>query len=156
VPSDFVSDVVLAAGKPVLIVPYVGHFDQVGKRSFVAWNATREAARALTDALPMLERADGVEVAWFDPGRGTSDGIQERARADTAHYLEQHGIRAHVARHPAAGLDVGDLILSRAADAAADSIVMGAYGHSRLRERILGGATRNVLKSMTVPVLMSH
>jgi nucleotide-binding universal stress UspA family protein len=154
-PPGFAADVVLSAGKPVLIVPFAGHFPKIGQRPLVAWNEAREAARALTDALPVLKQAKSVEVVTFEKPRKGPDPL-EIGRAETLQYLGRHGVKAKFHKHVTDGLEVGDLILSRAADEAADSIVMGAYGHSRLRETVLGGATRTVLKSMTVPVLMSH
>jgi nucleotide-binding universal stress UspA family protein len=158
VPPGFAADVVLSAGKPVLVVPFAGHFSAIGKRAFVAWNEAREAARAVTDALPVLKRAKAVDVVTFERPRKGPDLTDPlaAARGETLRYLGRHGVNAKFSTHVSEDLDVGELILSRAADEAADSIVMGAYGHSRLRETILGGATRSVLKSMTVPVLMSH
>jgi nucleotide-binding universal stress UspA family protein len=155
VPWGFDADVVLSAGKPVLVVPYAGHFSAIGRRPFVAWNEAREAARAVSDALPVLKQAKAVKVETFEKPRKGPDPL-EMARGETLRYLDRHGVNAKFSIHVSEDLDVGELILSRAADEAADSIVMGAYGHSRLRETVLGGATRSVLKSMTVPVLMSH
>jgi nucleotide-binding universal stress UspA family protein len=155
VPRYFMEDVVLAAGKPVLVVPFAGHFARVGKRSMVAWKPVREASRAVSDALPMLRRADAVEVVSFERGK-TASLDEEIARQDMARYMDRHTVNAKVSKTVLEALEVGEAILSRAADFGADSIVMGAYGHSRLRERVLGGATRTVLDSMTVPVLMSH
>lgn len=147
-----VEDVILAAGRPVLMVPYAGHFADAGRRVLIAWNAGREAARAVTDALPFLSRAESVEVVAFG-----SDGDHGQVPgADLALFLARHGVRASAARQSAPGVDVGNQILSRAADSSADLIVMGAYGHSRVREMALGGATRSVLDAMTVPVLMAH
>jgi nucleotide-binding universal stress UspA family protein len=147
-------EIVLEAGRPVLVVPYAGRFAAVGKRVLIAWNASREAARAVTDALPLLERAQHVEIVAFDPQ--TTDGDHgEEPGADIALFLARHGVKATAAQQHA-GIDVGEQILSRAADADADLIVMGAYGHSRARELVLGGATRTILASMTVPVLLSH
>jgi nucleotide-binding universal stress UspA family protein len=151
----FADELVLTAGRPVLLVPYAGRFPVVGDRILVAWNAGREAARAVTDALPLLTRAVEVQVAAFDPDRGGADHGEEPG-ADIGLYLARHGVKVTVARQVGAGLNVGEQILSRAADISADLIVMGAYGHSRTRELILGGATRTLLESMTVPVLMSH
>jgi len=148
----FAAELVLGAGRPVLFVPYAGRFADAGKRVLVAWNASREAARAVSDALPMLARADSVEVVAFQPGGDHG----ELPAADIALYLARHGVKATAARDVAPGLKIGARILSRAADGAADLIVMGAYGHSRLRELALGGATRSLLEAMTVPVLMSH
>ena len=154
VPPAFVEDTVLSAGRPVLVVPYAGRFTRLGARVLVAWNAGSEAARAVTDALPLLAGARHVEVVAFDPQSGAADhGAQPGA--DIALYLARHGVKATAAQQHA-GIDVGEQILSRAADAEADLIVMGAYGHSRTRELVLGGATRTVLKAMTVPVLFSH
>ena len=154
VPPDFVEDTVLDAGRPSLVVPYAGRFTRVGERVLLAWNAGREAARAVTDALPLLRAARHVEVVAFDPrANGGDHGPQPGA--DIALYLARHGVKATAAQQNA-GIDVGEQILSRAADTDADLIVMGAYGHSRTRELVLGGATRTVLGSMTVPVLFSH
>lgn len=145
-------ELLLAAGRPVLVVPYAGRFSSIGKRVLIAWNASPEAARAVTDALPLLERAQHVEVVAFDP---TIDGHGEEPSADISLYLARHGVKATAAQQHA-GIDVGEQILSRAADADADLIVMGAYGHSRTRELVLGGATQTVLGAMTVPVFFSH
>ena len=151
-PGYFVEEVVFSAGRPVLVVPYAGRFERVGARVLVAWNASREAARALTDALPLLQRAQAVEVVVFEP-QAADHGAEPGA--DIALFLARHGVRVNVARQQA-GIDVGAQILSRAADSEADLIVMGAYGHSRARELVLGGATRSLLQAMTVPVLMAH
>ena len=153
-PPDFVEDTVLGAGRPALVVPYTGRFTRLGERVLLAWNAGREAARAVTDALPILQRARHVEVVAFDPRKNGSDHGQQPG-ADIALYLARHGVKATAGRQDA-GIDVGEQILSRAADSDADLIVMGAYGHSRTRELVLGGATRTVLQAMTVPVLFSH
>jgi nucleotide-binding universal stress UspA family protein len=152
--SGFAADLLLSAGRPVLLVPFAGRFPSAGKKVLVAWNASREAARAVTDALPLLEGASLVEVVAFDPGRGGEHG--ELPGADIGLYLSRHGVKVTAARQLGTGIDVGSQILSRAADIDADLIVMGAYGHSRTRELVLGGATRTLLESMTVPVLMSH
>jgi nucleotide-binding universal stress UspA family protein len=147
-------ELVFSAGRPVLFVPYAGRFPVLGKRVLVAWDAGREAARAVTDALPFLQRAETVEVCAFDPEKGPRNH-GEQPGADVGLYLARHGVKVTVARQ-SAGYDVGSQILSRAADVAADLIVMGAYGHARVREMVLGGATRTLLEAMTVPVLMSH
>ena len=148
------ADVVLSSGRPVLFVPYAGRFDKLGGRILVAWNSSREAARAVSDALPFLERAHRVEIVAFDPQRGGDHG--EAPGHDISLYLSRHGVKAVAAEQTGTGLDVGAQILSRAADMEADMIVMGCYGHSRVRELALGGATRTLFESMTVPVLMSH
>ena len=150
---DFAAEIILSTGRPVLFVPYAGRFAACGKRVLVAWNASREAARAVSDALPLLARAEAVEVVAFDPDRGDHGEVPG---ADLSLYLARHGVKASAARQRAPSLDIGAQILSRAADTGADLIVMGGYGHSRLREVVLGGATRSLLEAMTVPVLMSH
>jgi nucleotide-binding universal stress UspA family protein len=147
--------VALASGRPVLAIPYAGHFESVGRRVLIAWNAAREAARAVSDAMPLLTSAELVTVMTIDPREGPH-GRGEFPGADIAVHLARHGVKAEVERTVSAGLPVGEVLLSRAADLGADLIVMGAYGHSRAREVLLGGATRSVLRSMTVPVLMSH
>ena len=147
--------VALASGRPVLIVPYAGHFDNVGRRVLIAWSATREAARAVSDAMPLLTSAELVTVLTIDAREGPQ-AHGELPGADIAVHLARHGVKADIERTVSAGLPVGEALLSRAADLGADLIVMGAYGHSRVREVLLGGATRSVLRSMTVPVLMSH
>ena len=131
--------VALASGRPVLI----------------AWNATREAARAVSDAVPLLTSAELVSVLTIDPHEGPH-AHGELPGADITLHLARHGVKAQIERTVSGGLPVGEVLLSRAADLGADLIVMGAYGHSRLREVLLGGATRSVLRSMTVPVLMSR
>jgi len=148
-------ELVFSAGRPVLFVPYAGRFAALGKRVLVAWDAGREAARAVTDGLPLLQRAEAVEVCAFDPERGRRNH-GELPGADIGLYLARHGVKVTVARQSGARYDVGSQILSRAADIGADLIVMGAYGHARVRELVLGGVTRTMLEAMTVPVLMSH
>jgi len=148
------AEVVLAAGRPVLVVPYAGSFDGVGRRAVIAWNASREAARAVADALPLIADAEAVTVLTIGPP-AAGDDDPASATALVGHLL-RHGIRAKAENEVADDISVGDLILSRAADLGADLVVMGAYGHSRTRELLLGGATRNLLQHMTVPVLMAH
>lgn len=153
--KDFERSLPLAAGRPVLVVPYTFEGKPVGEHVLVAWNASREAARAVHDALPLLKRAKHVHVVAFEPEKsGAAHG--EEPGADIALMLARHGVKVTVSRYDAPDVDVGNLLLSRAFDLSADLIVMGAWGHSRLREFVLGGVTRTLLESMTVPVLMSH
>jgi len=151
---EFVDELVLSCGRPVLLIPYAGRFPDSGKRVLVAWNASAEASRAIADALPLLARAESVNVVVFETGRVGDHG--EEPGADAALYLARHGVKATVSRYGSPDVDIGSQILSRAADMSADLIVMGAYGHSRMRELVLGGATRTILESMTAPVLMSR
>lgn len=153
--THFADAMLLSVGRPVLLVPYAGEIRKFAQNVLVCWNASREASRAVTDALPLLTRAANVTVLSVD-GFATGSGHGESPGADIALYLARHGVKAEVSRTSAASVDVGNVILSRAFDMSADLIVMGAYGHSRVREIVLGGATRTLLQSMTVPVLMSH
>lgn len=147
--------VLLGSGRPILVVPFIGGNDIIGRHALVAWNASREAARALNDALPLLDEAENVTVLSVNPERGIS-GEGDLPAADIALHLARHGIKAEASYIVAEDIGVGDALLSRAADLDSDLIVMGGYGHSRLREIALGGATRTLLRSMTVPVLLSH
>jgi nucleotide-binding universal stress UspA family protein len=149
------ADVALSAGRPVLVIPHIGPAESLGTRVLVGWNASREATRAVNDALPLLQRAKSVTVLAIDP-QGGVEGHGESPSADISLHLARHGIKAEAARTVAGDIDVGDALLSRAADLGADMIVMGCYGRSRMREFILGGVTRHVLRHMTVPVLISH
>lgn len=151
VADDLAEAIVLGAGRPVLILPSYGSFPKVGEHALIAWNRTREATRAVHDALPMLVRAKSVAVLEVNP-----DPRPHLAGAEIGQHLARHGIKADVGVAVVSDIDPGNTILSRAADVGADLLVMGAYGHSRLREYILGGVTRHILKHMTLPVLMSH
>lgn len=146
----------LQGGRPVLVVPYAGHFDRIDRHALVAWDGSRSAVRAVTDALPLLRRSASVTLALFNPGR--QYGVHgDLPGADIALFLARHGVKVEVLRQDTPpGLDVGNALLSLAADIDADLLVMGAYGHMRWREVLMGGVTRTVLQSMTLPVLMSH
>lgn len=150
-----VEQVVLHAARPVLVVPYAGDFARLGENILVAWNDRREAARALADAMPLLKRAKRVQVLELTAPRESGDDESVARLEALRRWLRRHGVDAEVHRE-ATTIDVGEALLSRAADFDADLIVMGAYGHARWRERVLGGATRTLLATMTVPVLMSH
>jgi nucleotide-binding universal stress UspA family protein len=153
--GDLPERIVLGSGRPVLVVPYAGTFKTVGQRVLVAWNASREATRSINDALPLLEGAAKVTVLAINP-RGGLRGHGELPGADIALHLARHGVRAEASSLTSHDVVVGALLLSQAADLDADLIVMGAYGQSRLREFVLGGATREILRTMTVPVFMAH
>ena len=144
-------DVLLAAGSPVLMVPYIGAPDQVGRRILLAWSGTRESARAVRDALPWLREADKVIVLTVD--RDESSGAPGTGIAT---HLARHGVEVEVRNTRSGPTPIGQLILSACSDADIDMVVAGAYGHSRVRELVLGGVTRDLLQSMTVPVLFSH
>ncbi|TAN61224.1 MAG: universal stress protein [Magnetospirillum sp.] len=146
---------ILDVGRPVIMVPYAGRFRTIGERVLVAWNGSREATRAVHDALPLLMSAKLVHVMAVNP-RGGMAGHGDIPGADICLHLSRHGVNAVCEHMRSEDLNVGEMLLSRAADEDADLIVMGAYGRSRLRELVLGGATRHLLRHMTVPVLMSH
>ena len=139
----------------ILVVPYAGRFEAVGKRVVIAWNSSREAARAVHDAMPLLAAAEAVTVLTIDAREGPH-GHGEMPGADISLHLARHGVKVQIEHTVSGDLPIGEVLLSRLADLAADLLVMGAYGHSRMRELLLGGATRSLLRSMTVPVLMSH
>ena len=153
--DDLPEATALATGRPILVVPKIGAPSTIGKTVMLCWNASRESARAAADALPFLKAAEKVIVLIVDPHVSPTSHGQEPG-ADVAMWLARHGVKVTVQRDAAADTEVGDVILSRAADLGVDLLVMGVYGHSRLREMILGGASRTLLSSMTVPVLMSH
>ena len=144
----------MALGRPVLVVPYAGRFERLGQNVVIAWDAGREATRAVTDALPLLRQARRVTVLVINGEKGQRHG--DEPGADIALYLARHGVKVEVSQQQSGDLSVGLCLLSRMADLDADLLVMGAYGHSRLREMVLGGVTRTILSSMTAPVLMSH
>jgi nucleotide-binding universal stress UspA family protein len=153
--NDLVRSVLMASGRPVLIVPHFGEFASIGETVVIAWKEARESARAVADALPFLERARKVVVVSISAPHDQT--VRETlSDAGIAAFLARHGIAADVRHEVAEDIDAGNLLLSRTADLEADLIVMGAYSRPRLSEFVLGGVTRAVLQAMTVPVLMSH
>ncbi len=152
---DLAEHVVLASGRPVIVVPRFGEFPKAGERVMVAWDASREAARAVADALPVLQRAEQVLTFSVDPEeRGDRHG--PIPGADLARHLARHGVNVKVEKLNAPDVPISDLILNRISDEGIDLLVMGAYGHARVRELWFGGVTRDLMQRMTVPVLLSH
>jgi nucleotide-binding universal stress UspA family protein len=152
---DLVADVVLGSARPTVVLPHAGQFGAIPSRAIVAWDDSREAARAVADALPLLRLAHRVQiVTWVDSTDADRTSWQERQRA-VQQWLTRQGVSAelHLQRRE---IGLAEAMLSHAADFDADLIVMGAYGHSRWAERVLGGATRGMLDAMTIPVLLSH
>lgn len=147
--------VLLHVARPVLVVPYVGTFRNIGQKVMVAWDAGRESARAVSDALPILQRAAQVRVVVFNSKEDSMDGHGQDPGADIALFLARHGVKVEVSREETS-IDIGNALLSRMADYGTDLLVMGCYGHSKFRETVLGGVTKTILEHMTVPVLMSH
>lgn len=153
-PDELVIEAALfASGRPVIVVPYIQKDGIKLDRVLVCWDGSVTAARAIGDAMPFLTRAGKVEVVIVS-GEEAKKG--EVPGADMGEHLARHGINVEIKRIVAVGEDVANTILSYVADFGADFLVMGGYGHSRLREFVLGGATRGILGAMTVPVLMSH
>ena len=152
-PAGLVESLVLTSGRPIIMFPPHGAVSRV-RRVVVGWNARREAIRAVGDALPLLTRAEAVEVLVVDPQRHPGHG--EEPGADIARHLARHGVQLEVRRLSSGGGDVGHILLSRAADFGADLLVMGAYGHSHLSEWMFGGVTRTVLREAGLPVLLSR
>jgi len=152
---ELITTTIVSTGRPMMIVPYTGTRASLGKDVLVAWDGGREASRAIADALPILERAKKVTVSAVDSGSNAS-WIDGPAASRLTTYLHANGIEAAISRDDGTEISVGERLLSRAADLGSDLIVMGGYGHTRLREFVLGGVTRTMLETMTVPVLMSH
>jgi nucleotide-binding universal stress UspA family protein len=151
---DFPEYVVMNCARPVLVVPFTGQFRAPCQRPLIAWDASMTATRAVTGALPLLARADQTNLVVFNAD-DQPDAHGEQPGADLALYLARHAVKMNVINQTIA-LDTGNALLSLAADLNSDMIVMGGYGHSRFREIVLGGVTRTMLTSMTVPVLMAH
>jgi nucleotide-binding universal stress UspA family protein len=152
---DLVEQVLLYSARPTLILPYAGRFDSIGTNVLVAWDDSRESARAVSDALPLLRLAESVlVVSWNEAGAIEDKTLRPRLEA-LQRWLMWQGVSADV-RVEKTGIGIAEAMLSRAAELSTDLIVMGAYGHARWTERVLGGATRGLLASMKVPVLMSH
>jgi nucleotide-binding universal stress UspA family protein len=153
--GDIAATTMLSSGRPVLVVPDVGDFATVGETIVVGWKSSREAARAVHDALPLMQSARSVKVLAINPERGI-DADGERPAEEMALHLARHCVTAEAAHTIADGVSEGDILLNQAADTGADLIVVGGYGHSRAREFIFGGVTRTLLSTMTVPVFFSH
>jgi nucleotide-binding universal stress UspA family protein len=149
---DFPERLALESGRPVLVVPHAGRYREIGRNAVIAWKPAREAARAVFDALPLLKSAQNVQI--LEVNQSPIHGAMPDTSIAAA--LRRHGIKPTQRSTLAADISAGDEILSRLADAGADLLVMGAYGHSRMRELILGGVTRHISRHMTAPTLWSH
>lgn len=153
--SDLPEYVVMNSGGPVLMIPYVGSGAIVGEHALVAWNAGVEAARSMHFAIPLLKHAKVVEVAIFNPDSQPEDVYGVPPGVHIQSYLARHGIDAKVIAKATEG-EIGEALLTLADSTGCDLLVMGCYGHARFREILLGGATRTVLRSTIVPVLLAH
>jgi nucleotide-binding universal stress UspA family protein len=150
-----IEDALMKSGRPLLIVPFAGQFSTIGTNVLIGWNGTREAARAAHDALALIELTATITVLTVE--RGRSAEADEVPSSDMAEHLARHGLNVSAARTVAdASISDGDALLGYASDTSADLLVVGGYGHSRARELILGGVSRELLDHMTLPVLMSH
>jgi nucleotide-binding universal stress UspA family protein len=147
--------VVMDVGRPAIVVPHTGAPDTVGRRVLLAWNASRAAARATNDALPILQAADEVRIMVINPEQGIM-GHGELPGADVATHLARHGVKGEVVEVTADRSTVGDELIAQCGVFNADMMVIGSYGSFRLRELVFGGTTRRILESMTVPVFMSR
>lgn len=151
----FPGELALACGRPVLAVPSTGKLETLAERVLIAWNASREAARAVSDAMPFLVHADFVTMLAVEPPWGdVEDGMRELS--NLGRHLEHCGVSAERYVVKAPEHTIGEEILARAEDSCCDLVVMGAYGHSHMREIVLGGATRTLLESIKTPILLSH
>lgn len=150
-PGDFVESVMLASGRPALVVPYAGEYGAEFRTALVAWKESPPSARALSAALPLLRTADAVHVVHWDVD--DEDAVQA---GDIEAFLRRHGVSCKYRSYSDTAGGVGESLLGMAADLSADLLVMGCYGHTRAREFVLGGVSRTLLRSMTLPVLMSH
>jgi nucleotide-binding universal stress UspA family protein len=153
--DEVIEAVLFGSGRPLLIVPYVGVRQVLPKHVLIGWDGRAQASRAMHDALPLLKEAEQVSLIVVEEV-GKKRPATETPVENAAAQLARHGIKAEISHLPSGDLDVGNAILSRAADLGVDLLVMGGYGHSRMRELVLGGATRGILQTMTVPVFMSH
>jgi nucleotide-binding universal stress UspA family protein len=144
----------LATGVPCILLPESWNGSAAAEHVVVAWNASREARRAIADALPLLVTAKSVTVLLVDPKKNARHG--EEPGADIAHYLSRHGARVAVEQVVSNGAPVAGVILDRARQHAADLIVIGAYSHARVAQMVLGGVTRSLLREATLPLLIAH
>jgi nucleotide-binding universal stress UspA family protein len=148
-------DLIVGSGRPVLVVPYAGEFARPGRRVLIAWDGTREAARALHDALPLIAKAEAATIMTVRAHEADFEADTPALRRLEQH-LKHHGITATHEESVRGDIPISDLLLSRAADLDVDLVVAGAYHHSQFREALVGGVSRELLDHMTVPVLMSH
>jgi nucleotide-binding universal stress UspA family protein len=152
---DIADRLAIESGRPVLIVPNAGVHERVGETVLVAWNGRREAARAAFDALPILQRARSVKVVSVNP-QSEREAAQDVPAADICSALARHAVKCEATEQVEPKAGVGETLLECAKGCGADLLVMGCYGHTRLREFVFGGASRHILAHMAIPVLMSH
>ncbi len=145
---------ILETGRPVLVIPHEGEFEEVGNYPLIAWNASQESTRAVFDALPFLVNSKETKVVWIDPDE--PDEKIDVAGSEISTTLARHGVKVEAATINTEKEKIGESIVNQVRESASDLLIMGAYGHSRFQEYLFGGATKGVLKDMKVPVLLSH
>jgi nucleotide-binding universal stress UspA family protein len=153
---ELAETVMFGAGRPILLVPPVLPYPTLGERVLIGWNGTREAARAVADALPLLRQAEAVHILSVAAAEPGEEGPGRLKASDLALHLSRHDVRVSAATVAAEGVEAQNVLLNAAADRAADLLVVGGYGRGRLRELILGGVTRSLFRQATIPVLFSH
>jgi nucleotide-binding universal stress UspA family protein len=153
--DDMIESALFETGRPLVVVPYIHKDGLKLDRVVCCWDGGRAAARAINDALPLLAKADKVDLLIIENDKTKNETTEIRG-VEMASHLARHDVNVEIEIIPAPDIEVGDAILSHVADESGTLIVMGGYGHAKLREIILGGVTRAMLKSMTVPVFMSH
>ena len=152
--DDIIAETTLfESGRAMIMVPYIQKLPLKLDNVMVCWDGSRQSARAIGDAMPLLVKAGRVEIVIIADEKGKQDEIEG---ADIGEHLARHDLKVEVNRIPGGDVDVADVLLSHLADSGADFMVMGGYGHSRLREFVLGGVTRSIFRSMTVPTLLAH
>ncbi len=152
--GDLPDGIIMTSGRPVLVIPYAGKVETLGKRVMVGWDGSAQAARAVHDSLPLISKAKNVDIIAVNPNGNGDHG--ETPSADISLHLARHDINTEAQSITVNDIGIADILLSRASDKGIDLFVMGAYGHSRWRELVLGGVTAHMLEHMTMPVLMAH
>ena len=153
--TAIVEHVLFSSGRPVLMVPYAGTFGPIGNKVLIGWAPRREAARAVNDALPLIATNATVTVLTIIP-RDDAVSHPGLSTAPIVEHMIRHGLKVQGREVVAGDVSAGDVLLNTAADESADLLVVGAYGHSRVRELVMGGVTRTLLEQATLPILMSH
>ena len=152
--GDLPDGIIMTSGRSVLVIPYTGKVESLGERVMIGWDGSAQAARAIHDSIPLIAAADRVDIIAVNPNGSGDHG--ETPAADISLHLARHGIKTEAQSITVNDIGIADILLSRASDRGIDLFVMGAYGHSRWRELVLGGVTAHMLEHMTMPVLMAH
>jgi len=154
--TQLIPQVLLSSGRPLLLFPNTGEVNLIDATVTIAWNNTRESARAVFDALPILHRAKSIRLLTVAENKFGAPHYEPLGASDIASALSRHGLSVDIMHRENNGDGVGPTILAETKNSGANILIMGAYGHSRLRELILGGATRQILSHTKIPVLLAH